>query len=110
MAPSYSTLISEHCFIPTVSALALTNPNRDLAENQNSDPLENPVTERVNGILKSGILESLAGTIPGRNAATPRTDRVSLQLQTPPSELQLPKPQRSTPQLGTVGAALEKPL
>ena len=33
LVPTYGTLISDHCFIPTVSGLGLTNPNRDLAEN-----------------------------------------------------------------------------
>lgn len=31
--PEHTNLISEHAFIPTVSGLGLTNPNRDLAEN-----------------------------------------------------------------------------
>jgi len=33
LVPEYKNVLSNHAFIPTVSALALTNPNRDLAEN-----------------------------------------------------------------------------
>lgn len=77
---------------------------------ENSDPLENSVAERINGISETRVSKSPAHTLPGGSAATPQTSGISLQLQTPPAELQLPESRRSTLQMGTIGATSEKLL